>query len=771
MGRPGFKPGETRSTCLVGSTPTLFRHFPPARHRRLTLQRELVLVGGGHAHVEVLRRFAMLPQPGVRITLVAREADTPYSGMLPGYLGGHYGFRECHVDLAPLCQRAQARLIHGAATGLDLTHGSVHLDGRPDLPFDLLSLDTGSTPSSAGIDGAEQHALAVKPVDRFLHRYHALEQTIVSAARAGRPAHRLLVIGGGAAGVEVLLGLQQRLRRALAAAGVADCAPHFTLVSADAELLAQHHPKVRARFAQRLQERGVTVHCGHRVTRVNARNVICDPPLHLDTDSVLLLTHAAPPAWLRDSRLALDEHGFVCVGATLQSVSHPQVLAAGDMAAFTPGPLLKNGVYAVRQGPVLAENLRAWLDRRPLQPFSPQARTLALISTGDASAIASLGPLFAEGEWVWRLKDWIDRRWMRRYQHAPGMPEEADEQMRCAGCAAKIPPAVLRRALQRHDVPARRPADHGEVLVGLAAADDAAVIRPPAGRLLVRTVDQFPAFIDDAWLFGRIAAHHCLADIYAMGATPDTALALVTLPAADERTLARELDAILDGALAVLEAAGVELVGGHSGEGERMVFGLCVDGYVAPGDLMTKRGLAAGQHLLLTRALGTGVLLAAHMRARAHGAWMKTALAGMTQPAAAAVRILREHGASACTDVSGFGLLGHLGEMVSASGVHARLRMSALPVLPGARQLLATGLRSTLAPANEQAHRALLTDTPEDADALLFDPQTAGGMLAGVPAASAAACLAALHAAGYTDTRDIGDIGSGPRGCVTLQSR
>ena len=714
---------------------------------------DILLIGGGHAHVEVLRRFGMAPVPGVRLTLATRDLATPYSGMLPGLVAGHYSHDEAHVDLAPLASFAGARLVHGAVTGLDLDRNEALIDGRPPLAFDFVSLDIGSTPSPAGIEGAE-HALPVKPVDRFLERWEEIEGRAVEAG--GR--FRLVTVGAGAGGVELTLALKRRLAARLAERGLSAEGPHFTVVSDLREVLPAYGRAARLRIEAALHRCGIEPRTGVRVAAVKPDGAVTETGEMLPADAVILATPAAPAGWVAASGLAVDERGFVEVGQDLRSLSHPHVFAAGDIAAFGARALPKSGVFAVRQGPVLAENLRRLASGSgSLRPYKPQKRTLALISTESGQAVASWGPLAAGGGWAWRWKDRIDRRWMDRYRDLPAMPGAED--MRCGGCGAKLPADPLARVLARLEVAPRE-----DVALGLG--DDAAVVRPPPGRVAVRTADQFRAFIDDPWLFGRIAANHALGDIYAMGAEPQTALALATLPHAPDDKLERDLEALLRGALEVLNDAGCALVGGHTAEGAELALGFALDGHGREDRLTGKDGLEAGDLLVLAKPLGTGAILAAHMAGRCRGEWLGAALAAMQQSNREAGEAFRAHGAVAVTDVTGFGLAGHLGEMLRASGRAAVLWPDALPVLPGARDLIARGVRSTLHPANEAAAEAF---DPE-ACPVLFDPQTAGGLLAGVPEDRAADCLAALAAVGYAQAAVVGEVLAGPLGVLTLST-
>lgn len=723
------------------------------------VRRDLVLVGGGHSHVAVLKRFGMRPIEGVRLTLIARDVHTPYSGMLPGYLAGHYAYDEAHIDLRPLAQFAGARLYHDEMTGLDPANRLVLCRHRPPVPYDVLSMDIGSQPSRVGIPGAER-VLPVKPVDRFLDGW----KKIAARALATGPGFRIAVVGGGAGGVELSLSLQHRLRREGGSAT-------FLLLTDTPEILPTHNPAVRRRFMRILKTRGIAVHTNQRVVAVEDGELRLEQGDTLACDAVVWVTQAAAPDWLAQSGLALTERGFIEVNDCLQSTSQAEVYAAGDVATIKHHPREKSGVIAVRSGPPLAENLRRALEGRPLKRFTPQRQFLALISTGDRYAVASRNNWSFEGAWVWRWKDWIDRRWMRGYRELPAkmaapeatpgtsaqeLPAISTLAMRCGGCGSKVGSAILTRVLARLPGKARE-----DVLVGLDAPDDAAVVAVPAGLVMVHTVDFFRALVDDAYTFGAIAANHSLSDVYAMGARPQSALAIATLPLAPEAKMEQQLYELLAGALTALDEGGAALVGGHTTEGAELAFGLAVNGLANPARLLRKSGMRPGDKLILTKPLGTGTLFAADMRGKAKGRWVEAAIAMMLQSNRRAAECLQSHGVCACTDVTGFGLLGHLLEMTRASQADAELVLDALPVLAGARDTLVAGITSTLAPENVRLRRAirnLEVAARHPLYPLLFDPQTSGGLLAAVPAERADTCVQALREIGYEEATIIGTV-------------
>jgi selenide,water dikinase len=738
--------------------------------------RDIVLIGGGHSHAVALRMWAMRPVPGARLTLICTDTETPYSGMLPGFIAGHYDCEDIHIDVRRLAEFAGARYYRDEVVGIDRAERRVICRHRPPVAYDLLSINIGSTPRLGHVAGADAHAVPVKPIRQFGERWRALLERVRQHAGPTTVA----VVGAGAGGVELALAMHYRLGRELRARGrdPAELAVH--LFSAGPEILPTHNRAVRRAFEGVLAERGIAVHRDAEVVEVAPGRLRTRRGETLAADEVVWVTQAGGAAWLGATGLALDEAGFIRVTDSLRTETDPRIFAAGDCASMIGRPLEKAGVFAVRMGPVLAENLRRSLLDQPLKAYRPQRRWLALISTGDRHAIASRGALFARGDWVWRWKDRIDRRFMERFSDLPAMdamqgkakpvaapiPLEAAEQtqaisalaMRCGGCGAKVGASVLSRALARVT-----PIQRDDVLIGLADPDDAAVLRVPPGKAVVQTVDFFRAFIDDPWVFGRIAANHALGDVFAMGAEAQSATAIATVPPGLEAKVEDTLFQMMSGAVSVLNEAGCALVGGHTGEGRELALGFAVNGLMDEtlAGVMTKGGLRPGDALILTKPMGTGTLLAAHARLAAKGRWIDAALDSMQVSNRAAAACLMAHGARACTDLTGFGLLGHLVEMTKPSGVDAELELDALPLLQGAKETAAAGILSSLQPANVRLRRALRNQEAalnHPAYPLLFDPQTAGGLLASVPADRVEACLAELRRLGYVHAAAIGRV-------------
>jgi len=739
--------------------------------------RDVVLVGGGHSHALLVRRWAMRPLAGVRLTLVSDGVLTPYSGMLPGHVAGHYTVDEVHIDLLRLCLWAGVRFIDARMTGLDPQARTIDLLGRPPIGFDRLSLDTGSTPDLS-IPGARAHATPVKPVSGFVRRWHAIRDRLPEGS-GGDVAARLAigVVGSGAGGFEILSAVQHALSgRAVSL--------HWVLRGRYP--LSGRHVSAQRAARRAALDAGIEVHTGFDVEGVEKGPVlVATDGRRLVLDELLWCTGAVGPDWPAAAGLEVDQRGFVLTDATLRSLSHPWIYATGDIGSQQGTDYPKAGVHAVRQAPLLHDNLRADLLGEPLRAYRPQSDFLSLMATGPEHAIANRSFATVSGAWVWRWKDRIDRRFMQRFERLPVMPHAAlpsvlpnalrtpssgeaaqgvPGTLRCRGCGAKVGSELLREALRRHDDQGAQDAERADpaaegdsVRQGLRTAGDVSIIAP-GQHLLVQSVDQLSALFDDPWRFARIATLHALSDVLTVEARPHSALLVLTLPPAGDGVQRRELSALLDGVTSVLAEHGVRLIGGHTAEGPQLQIALTINALAAadlPSRAETAAGAAdkeggqnagdsaagrdrlrAGDALVLTRPIGTGVLFAGAMRAQARGQDLIRAIEGMETPSASVATCLRAQGARRLTDVTGFGLAGHLERMLAGSGMVPRLQVAALPMLSGARTLAQAGVHSSLFGAN----RAAVTRLPDSdrlsaADTILLaDPQTAGGLLAVLPA-------------------------------------
>ncbi|MBE9064708.1 selenide, water dikinase SelD [cf. Phormidesmis sp. LEGE 11477] len=789
-----------------------------AAHTPIT--HSLVLVGGGHSHALVLRKMAMKAWPtNVQLTLITNLVDTPYSGMLPCHIAGLYDFDTAHIDLRSLTRFANCHLVIDQMIGLDSTRQKVICQNHPPIAYDTLSIDVGSTPTKSQVPGADQYAIPAKPVPSLLQAWKSYLESLEKALiQNPKTTATIGIVGGGVGGVEMAFAMQVRLWQLVEKYSQAAKQQIRVHIFQRGKHLAKGRNRLTQWMVEKMcKEREIQMHTRETVCEVTETTVRCESGLVVTCDRTFWVTNASAPSWLKDSALSLTSDGFIAIDDTLQTLSHPNIFAAGDVATMVNHKRPKAGVFAVRQGPPLYENLKCQVTHQPLMPFKPQSRYLNIIDTDTEKSIASWGPFAVHAKWCRAWKDSIDQKFMRLFSDFPDMPLAANKrdrprasispsshssspnlsatspQMHCAGCGSKVGNQTLKRALNRVRAEAASNSDwphRNNIYTGLDQPDDAAIVQIPAGKLAVHTVDQFSALVDDPFIFGQICVNHCLSDLFAMGATSHNVLAIATIPYGNSNKQEEILYQLLSGTMLALAKAKTFLVGGHTTEGTELSLGFSCNGWIDPERTWRKNGLQPGQALILTKALGTGALFAADSQLKAKGRWIEAAIQSMLQSNQMAAECLKQQGATACTDVTGFGLAGHLLEMVQASRVEVSLNLNTIGLLPGAEHALKESIVSSLHQRNLEnalpairpaldsptlgspelsnsasSRKALSTrqsieqiDTHAPDFQILFDPQTAGGLLASIPASQVDSCLSALHQLGYKESRCIGSV-------------
>ncbi|MBL6803683.1 MAG: selenide, water dikinase SelD [Synechococcus sp. BS307-5m-G38] len=653
----------------------------------------LLLAGGGHSHALLLKRWAMRPslRPNRLIVLVNRNSTALYSGMVPALIAGIDAAEDVAIDLRRLSDRAGVAFVQAEITGLDPVNHRLHLAGRASLSYALLSLDVGavSKPSCPGIP--------IKPLEPALS---------FLAKQDPESATPFRVIGGGAAGVEVVLALRRRW-------------PYRPL-----RLQTRpHQPSPLER--QILHEASVD---------------IVHQPL-VGKELPLLCTGSRAPLWLSESGLPVDQDGRLLTDGCLKVEGTDRIFASGDCAVISTAPRPASGVWAVRAANPLAHNLEASCRGRALRRWSPQQHAMQLLGDQQGRAWARRGSWqLGPARLLWHWKRRIDRRFIAGFRQSA--PMATGEPMACRGCAAKLPAQPLEAALQQAGL------DH--------PPEDAALI--PGHPPLLQSVDGFPALVDDPWLNGRLTALHACSDLWACGAKVHSGQAIVTLPVIKPEEQQELLAQSLAGIQSALREQGATLIGGHTLEARSappqpaslgLQLSLCINGRSSKP--WNKGGIEAGDVLLLSRPLGTGVLFAAAMAGAGRPQALDTALAAMAQSQHPLLDQLEPHRSSihACTDVTGFGLLGHLGEMLASSPpLQITLFTETIPTYPDALALLNQGHRSSLAPANRRSWQWLdgpvqLDQSPSEALLeLMVDPQTCGPLLLACPTTTAESLMA-----------------------------
>ncbi len=493
-------------------------------HTKLPSQ-DLVLIGAGHTNMHVARMWRMRPLADCRLTIISPFSRATYSGMLPGTLAGLYEPHEMEIDLYRFGASCGARILIEEVTGFDPVKKRVHFAQRSPVKYDIASVGIGSVPNIPHSLQQNEAVLSIKPKATFRSRLERQLLKFQTKERLTQPLS-ICVIGGGAAGVEVTFCLQAHFAER-------NIATDFHLLDAGPDILKSYLSKTRELVRQELIRREVTLHLNQRVKNFNDQQLTLDDGSELRADIVITATSASPPAVLENFELPRTEDGFLAVRSTLQSTEYDDVFVVGDTATFLENPVPKAGVYAVRQGPVLWDNLQLQMRQQPLKPFQPQKGFLSLLATGDGKAVGEYHGWAFHSRWAWKWKDYIDRKFMQMYQDyrlmemAPSSEKPVDTPaMRCRGCGGKVGADVLAAALERLEIPA-----NDFVRQGLDHPDDAALLNPQAGPVDVVSVDFLRSFMDDPYLVGRVAALNAMSDVWAMGAdTAAGAMAMVTVP-------------------------------------------------------------------------------------------------------------------------------------------------------------------------------------------------------------------------------------------------
>ncbi len=654
----------------------------------------LVLAGGGHSHVLLLKRWAMRPalRPSGMITLVNRNSTCLYSGMLPGLIAGNYQREEIEIDLRQLAIRARVGIVISKIIGIECIHNRLLLESRPPIYFNRLSINVGAETfrSDEYLEGIQSATVfPIKPLEPFLDW---LEKEDVQLDHGD--VTPLTVIGAGLAGIEVVLALRHRW-------------PARVLK------LKSFAPYPRNTFTRALNSASIEV-----VTEWESR-----------LGKAILCTGSRAPEWLESSGLPVNSLGRILTDKTLRVIGFPNIFAAGDCAVIEQSPRPASGVWAVRSSLPLSRNLERANNHKPLRTWSPQRRSLKLVGGinkyRNFTAWALWGNfVFGPYPMLWGLKSEIDRRFIRQFKLFNYMEireKTINPKMFCRGCAAKLPADNLKEALKQANLEE----------LGRFPEDSVKIARTFHGNQLVQTVDGFPAILSDPWLNGMISTLHACSDIWATGANVISAQALVTLPAVDKKLQQDLLSQTLSGIQSALNLQSAQLIGGHTFESRTecsypislgIQVSLCVNGVVPKGAQgWSKGGLESGDHLLLSRAIGSGVILAAAMQGRSCTLELDSLLNQMSTSQhylLEDIYILQERfrfseNIHACTDVTGFGLLGHLGEMIYATNekrnkerkepLRVLLDIDSIPSFDGALDLLEEGFSSTLAASNRSS--------------------------------------------------------------------
>ena len=709
------------------------------RSSSIPYSKDLVLIGGGHCHALVLLKWAMNPLPGVRLTLINPDPNAPYTGMLPGYVSGHYTFDEINIDLVRIAQHANARYVLDQVKNIDLNRHRIHRTNGPDIYYDLLSINVGISLAIEELEGFNEFGTPAKPLGVFARQWDRFVQKI----SIERFQPNIVVIGAGVGGVELAMAMKYQLSK------MSSEKANVTLIESQESILGEINVSARNKLTMQLNHYQIKRLCNSQVQKITSTGVILKSGKLIPANFVVGTAGARAFSWIHQTKMP-NRDGFIIVDKYLRS-TYPDnsIFAVGDCAFNPEFNLPRAGVFAVRQAPVLYSNLKASLTGKPLKPFIPQSDFLKIISTGHKNAVSIKFSIAFEGANVWRWKNAIDKKFMNKFDLDLTPPKHIipddiplnsqslinTSHKLCTGCGAKVGSSSLNQAL-----------DEALSNSKFEWQGDAAEIQLNDRNIVVSTDHLRPFTLDHA-LFAKICALHSMSDVWAKGAQPKYALASITIPFMADRLQAETLREIMQVAHNTFSNAGVAIVGGHTAQGPELSIGFTVVSD-PKNNFLSHSGAQSGDKIILTKPIGTGVILAGNMQGKVSGDHLYKCLEVMAQSSQKAAQLLAPI-ATTMTDITGFGLAGHLFNLLKGSKKCASLHLVDIPLLDGALQLSNEGIQSTLWESNSKVSR-YFSELDDPRCKLLFDPQTSGGLCATIPNESQNKIIDQLKSSGIT---------------------
>jgi len=680
-------------------------------------QNRIVLVGGGHSHCIFLKMWAMKKvKPPLDIILINPSGFTPYTGMLPGLISGNYTRKDAYVDLVKLCNASGVRLLIGSVGKINLHKKSVMVQGRAEITFDIISVNVGIKSMASDFLHQSESVVSAKPMDKLYKRW---KEFLAKKYKNRKKA--VTIVGGGLGGLELAFAVKESLEK--------EAVLHEITVIERGKILKYETDNLNKKLTKFLLAKKIKIIENINILRFNNNKILLSDGTNIHSDFTIMTAGAHPYTWIEKSGIPCNE-GFIVVDSYLKSSKFPFLYAAGDCAHLDSSPRPKAGVFAVRAGPYLFHNIISVFENRAPRKFFPQRNHLKLISIGGQKAISSGRGFQFSGNTIWRWKNFIDKKFMEGFSSLKPMgnkkeldinSREIQKQMICGGCGSKIGQELLNEAISKISKKKNR-----NILNSIG--DDAAIINNGLSKQIV-TTDHLKAFTKDPWLLSRISIIHSLGDIWAMGSKPKFALLNIILPEASKSIQANWLHEIMDAANYTFLSEDISLIGGHTTQGAELTIGVTL-----LGDMRSKpteiSNAKIGDKIVLTKPIGTGVILAGEMQGLTSGQDLINALSWMQKSQSPLLEVTRN--CNAMTDVTGFGLIGHLMNICEASSVSASISINKVPLLDGAIELVKKGVKSTLFSENKGKNKNIhMVEDP--ALDLLFDPQTSGGMLISIP--------------------------------------
>lgn len=694
----------------------------------IPITNDLVLIGGGHSHLSVLMKLSKRPINGNRITLITNEIDTPYSGMIPGYIEGIYSWRDSHIDLYRLCLKLNVRFIHAEVERVSAYEKEIYFKDRPKIKFDVLSINTGIQSNNREIKGAAKYCLPVKPISKLTNNFLNKITNFKSIA----------FIGGGAGSVELALAIKKRFLNI-------NQDIKITIITGKRGLLSTFPQKTKLTSLKTLEKFKIDIIEYKRVLEVKPKQIILSDKSLLKIDKAILSTNSMTPKWLAKSDILLTKDNYILVNKSFQT-NYKYVFASGDVIDFNNQNLKKAGVFAVRSGKPLAINIRKFILGKKLVEYKFNKNYLALIGTSKRSAIATKYNLTFNSRFFFYLKKYIDQNFIKKFsdfrirkkftlealktdvlnifvKHKEKITDENDI-MQCKGCAAKVPLNALKQALPKDIV---------------STSEDAVSV--PGHPELYQTVDMISSIITDPFLLGKIAANHSISDMVSVNSKITSAMMILQLPLSKTEINSRDLEQVLLGANEIFKTIDCPLIGGHTmiGKDKDPIIGFSILGQKQKKIKIMKnrRKIKTKDLLILTEKIGSGLIFAGINNYLIDSYFQIDVIKQMIKGNLNFGKISNQLNILSMTDITGFGLANHLLNLIKRDNSKTGLTIypNKIPLFEGVNECLNKDIKSSLFKSNyDIAQKDIIYKRDKSKlDNILYDPQTVGGIAFIIP--------------------------------------
>ncbi len=670
------------------------------------INEDLILIGGGHSNLRVIKDLIKNPIPKLRVTLISNVLDTPYSGMLPGYVEGLYQWRDANIDLYKLSSFGNFRFIHDEVKNISGNEKKVFFTNRPSLEFDYLSINIGIQSDFSSIIGAKKHSIPMKPISKINYKFLENQSKIYNIA----------VIGAGAAGVEISLALKKRLRENV----------NIYLFSGKRHVFSEHNKSISTKIKQILLQSNIKIIENDPVNILRKRFLLTSKNLKFIFDKAILATNGVAPNWIKKTDIKLCKNGFVLTNNKFQT-NYNYIFASGDIINFSNYNLPKAGVYAVKSGLILSLNIRNLILKKKLKTFKPQKYCLSLIGLANNTALGHKYGLSITNYINFKIKQFIDKNFIKNYTIKflkkmlnVDINKNNLNEMLCRGCAAKVSIDVIKKSIPSN--------------ISLSSLDASLI---PTSKNFYQSVDMINSIITDPYKLGMISANHSLSDIYASGSQPISAQMILQLPLGKNKINKRDFEQIYSGAKYILDKNSCELSGGHTmiGEDYHPVIGFSLIG--KSKQLKFKKSFKDGDLLILTGKIGTGLIFAGINLDKIDSFYQIPVLNQMICGNLKIGRVLKEIRPICSTDITGFGLSNHLINLVNRfEGLKGlSINVKNIQVFDGVKECIKEKVKSSLFNQNYNYAKNFLyyQNEKNSINEILFDPQTVGGIAFIIP--------------------------------------